>query len=283
VRGRRYVGDVEARDVGCVLEHGTELACEALELVISEIEAGQAGHMGSVVARDGVGHLMIVDGPVVYAHRPMDLCQACGSDPRGSWGTNVPRGDLAEGTCADCGRALAAPFNRAVLEDGAPAVEYEFEDWGAEDRAAAADALTARIVPFRWEPGLILAVAAHREADADAVLDELEAVAAVSEDAALPEVEEDWGQGEVAFAALGELFDAADRLFHTPTGTTAANDLRESGAVVRESAPPYGFEPQVWRNAGELALQVETLITEGSNEEIQARAQVLRDAIAPHI
>jgi len=283
VRGRGDVGDVEGRDVGCMFEHGTELPREALELVIGEVEAGQAGHMGSVVARDGISHVAIVDGELVYAHRPMDLCQACGSDPRGSWGTNVPRGDPAEGTCADCGRALAAPFNRAVLEDGAPAVEYEFEEWDAEDRTAAADALTARVVPFRWEPGLILAVAAHREGDADAVLDELEAVTAISEDAALPEVEEDFGQGEAAFAALGELFDAADRLFHTPTGTTAANDLRESGAIVRGSAPPYGFEAQVWRNAGELALQVEILLAEGSNEDIKARAQVLRDAIAPHI
>ena len=194
----------------------------------------------------------------------------------------MPRGDPAEGTCADCGRPLAAPFNRAVLADGAPAVEYEFEEWGAEDRAAAADALTARVVPFRWEPGLVLAVAAHREADADAVLDELEAVAAV-DDAALPEVDDDWGQGEDAFAALGELFDSADRLFHTPTGTTAANDLRESGAVVRGSAPPYGFDPQVWRTAGELATQVESLLTDGSNDDIKVRAQALRDAIAPHI
>ena len=210
------------------------------------------------------------------------LCQTCGADPRGSWGSNLPRGDPAEGTCADCGRPLAAPFNRAVLADGAPAVEYEFEDWGAEDRAAAADSLTARVVPFRWEPGLILAVAAHREADADAVLDELEAAAAL-DNAALPEVEEDWGQGEDAFSALGDLFDAADRLVHTPTGTTAANDLRESSAVVRGSAPPYGFDAQLWRTAGEMAAQVETLLTEGSNEEIQARAQVLRDALAPHI
>lgn len=210
------------------------------------------------------------------------LCQTCGADPRGSWGSSVPRGDPAEGTCADCGRPLAAPFNRAVLADGAPAVEYEFEEWGAEDRAAAADALTARVVPFRWEPGLVLAVAAHREADADAVLDELEAVAAV-DDAALPEVDDDWGQGEDAFAALGELFDSADRLFHTPTGTTAANDLRESGAVVRGSAPPYGFDPQVWRTAGELATQVESLLTDGSNDDIKVRAQALRDAIAPHI
>jgi hypothetical protein len=212
------------------------------------------------------------------------LCQTCGADPRGTWGSTLPRGDLAEGTCPDCGRPLAAPFARPVLGDGDPAVEYEFEEWGAEDRAAAAEALTARAIPFRWEPGLIIAVAAHREAEADAVFDQLEATADIDNGTgALPEVEDDWGEGEDTFAALGDLFDAADRLFHTPTGSTAANDLREASGTVRTSSPPYGFDAQLWRTAGELAAQVEAALTEGSNEEIKARAQRLRDALAAHI
>jgi hypothetical protein len=63
----------------------------------------------------------------------------------------------------------------------------------------------------------------------------------------------------------------------------AANDLREAGAIVRGSATPYGFDPQLWRRAGELAAHIETLLTEGSNEDIKARAQELRDVLAPHI
>jgi hypothetical protein len=169
-----------------------------------------------------------------------------------------------------------------VLGDSDPAVEYEFEEWDAEDRAAAAEALTARAIPFRWEPGLIIAVAAHREAEADAVFDQLEATADI-EAGALPEVEEDWGEGEDTFAALGDLFDAADRLFHTPTGSTAANDLREASSTVRTSSPPFGFDAQLWRTAGEMATQVEAALAEGSNEEIKSRAQRLRDALAAHI
>jgi hypothetical protein len=210
------------------------------------------------------------------------LCQTCGADPRGDWGSNVPRGDVAQGTCPLCGRSLTPPFNRATLSDRDPAVEYEFDDWDADDRAAAAEALTARIVPFRWESGLILAVAAHREAEADAVLDELEQAPDI-DPAALIEADEDWGEGEDTFAALGDLFDASDRLFHTPTGTTAANDLRDAGGVVRGSPPPFGFDPQLWRTAGELSAQIETLLAEGSNDDIKVRAQGLRDLLAPHI
>jgi hypothetical protein len=197
----------------------------------------------------------------------------------------VPRGDVAAGTCPSCGRSLTPPFARATLGDGDPALEYEFEDWAPEDRAAASEALTARVIAFRWEPGLILAVAAHREGEADAVFDELEdSAGAAAEQGELPPAADDWGEGENAFSALGDLYDAADRLFHTPTGTTAANDLREAGAIVRGSTPPYGFNPVLWRTAGELAEQLEQLIAGGaSDDDIRAAAEALRDVLAEHI
>jgi len=127
-----------------------------------------------------------------------------------------------------------------------------------------------------------MAVAAYREADADAIFDELEDAAEVQE-GALAEATEGWGESEDAFSSLGDLYDAADRLFHTPTGTTAANDLRASGAIVRASAPPFGFDAQLWRTAGEIAARLESLITEGSIDDVRERAQVLRDLLAPHI
>jgi hypothetical protein len=214
------------------------------------------------------------------------LCQTCGADPTRSLGTRVIKGDIAAGTCPACGRALALPFARATVERDAPAVEYEMEDWPAEERAAIAEALTERAVPFAWEAGLVLVVAAHREADADAVFADLDIdpFDEVPEEGELAPAEEGWGDGEDAFKALGDLFDAADRLFHTPTGTTAANDLREAGAVVRRSAAPYGFNPVLWRTGGELAGQLEQLIDQGaSNDDIRAGAEALRDVLHEHI
>src|SRR3954468_10352424 len=215
------------------------------------------------------------------------LCQNCGADPRGDWGTNaVPLGDVAQGTCPACGRALTMPFNRAMVPDEAPAVEYELDDWPPEERAAVGEALASRGIPFTWVPGLVLVVAAHREAEADAVFDELETAAPddVSAQGELPPADDDWGEGEDTFAALGDLFDAADRLFHTPTGTVAANDLRSAGAIVRGSSPPYGFSPVLWENAGELATKVEdTIDGGGSNDDIRAAAEALRDVLHEHI
>ena len=212
------------------------------------------------------------------------LCQTCGADPRDGLGGKVPLGDVGEGTCPHCGRSLTVPFGRALLGESDPAVEYEFEGWEPEDRAAASEILTSRVVPFRWEPGLIMAVATHREGDVDAILDTLdEAAGAENDEGVLPEAEDDWGEGEDAFAALGDLYDAADRLFHTPTGTTAANDLKEAAGIVRRSAPPYGFNPVLWTTAGELATQLETLLTDCSNDDIRAGAEALRDVLAEHV
>jgi hypothetical protein len=211
------------------------------------------------------------------------LCQTCGADPRDGLGGRVALGDVAAGTCPQCGRSLTVPFGRALLGQSDSAVEYEFEGWEPEDRAAASEILTSRVVPFRWEPGLIMAVAAHREADVDAILDTLDDAAAGPEEEVLPEASDDWGEGENAFEALGNLYDAADRLFHTPTGTTAANDLREAGAAVRAAPPPYGFNPVLWKTAGELATQLEGLLGEGSNDDISAAAEALRDVLAEHI
>src|SRR4051812_26894044 len=215
------------------------------------------------------------------------VCQNCGADPRGGWGTNaVPLGDVAKGTCPACGRSLTMPFNRAMVPDEAPAVEYELDDWPPEERAAVGEALASRGIPFTWVPGLVLVVAAHREVEADNVFDELETAGPgeVSDGGELPAADDDWGEGEDTFAALGDLFDAADRLFHTPTGTVAANDLRSAGAIVRSAEPPYGFNPVLWQTAGELAAKVEQVIDEGgSNADIQAAAEALRDVLHEHI
>jgi len=39
-----------------VLEHGSQLLGEALELLVVEVETGQPRHMGDVVSRDALGH-----------------------------------------------------------------------------------------------------------------------------------------------------------------------------------------------------------------------------------
>ena len=39
----------------------------------------------------------------------------------------------------------------------------------------------------------------------------------------------------------------------------------------------------LWKTAGELATQLESLLVDGSNDDIRAGAEALRDVLAEHI
>jgi hypothetical protein len=209
------------------------------------------------------------------------LCPSCGADA-------VP----ARERCPACGRPVAQAFLRPTLSPDAEAVEYEFGDWSDADRAVLTDTLGATGIAFRWEPDLTLAVAASREDEADNLIDELRASGggdgdgddSDDEGGPLPPAADAWGEGEDAFSALGDLYDAADRLFHAPASVRAALDLDAAADAIANASPPFGFNPVLWRTAGELAEQLRVLIDDGaSNEDIQAGAEALRDVLAEHV
>jgi len=183
------------------------------------------------------------------------LCQSCGAQV-----------GEAEGDCPECGRPLVSGLIRPSLGDGEDVVEYECEGLDAEERVATTDGLTQAGIPYRWEPGLVLAVTASREDEADELFGEGD------------------GEGEEAFAAAGDLYDAADRLFHSPTSGGAKKELRRASEIVSVSEPPYGFNPVLWRTAGELASQLLTLFDEGaSDDDVRAGAEALRDELQEHV
>ena len=63
VRGRRHVVEVERLDVGGVVEHRGELPGEGLELVVGQLEPGQAGDVRDLVGGDAASHRSIVGRP----------------------------------------------------------------------------------------------------------------------------------------------------------------------------------------------------------------------------
>jgi len=183
------------------------------------------------------------------------LCPSCGADV-----------GEAEGDCPECDRPLVAGFIRPSLANGEEVVEYDCDALDAEERVATTDSLTKAAIPYRWEPGLVLVVAASREAEADELFGE------------------DDGEGEEAFAAIGDLYDAADRLFHSPLSRGAKKELRRAGEIVRAADPPYGFSPVLWRTAGELANQLLGLFDQGaSDDDVRAGAEALRDVLHEHV
>ena len=79
-----------------------------------------------------------------------------------------------------------------------------------------------------------------------------------------------------AESAMWELFVCADQLVRAPWNSTAVRRLRELGALVRGSIPPFGIPPGTWR---ELAGRVSAIVAasdEGDHDSVEYRARHLR-------
>ena len=196
--------------------------------------------------------------------------------------------------CRDCGMALpeTAPAAGEEPEGEAEEVVYELDDWPVGARVQVTSTLIERGIGCRWEPGLTLVVAAADEEPTEQVLDDVEdgLDAGWDEDDALPgddELEGDEGseaEDDVAHAAMGDLFVAADRLMHEPGDDLVAAELGAAAALVDDSPPPYGIDPDLWERVRELAAAVLADLDEGADEEAVARdARVLRDVLRPWV
>jgi hypothetical protein len=202
--------------------------------------------------------------------------------------------DLTTARCRDCKMALPAPPPAADAEADVDEVVYELDDWPVGARVQVTSTLIERGIGCRWEPGLTLVVAAVDEEATEDVLDDVEdaeiADAWEEDDGGLPveaELEVDDGDevdDDVAQAAMGDLFVAADRLMHEPTDDLVAAELGAAAALVDDSPPPYGIDPETWERVRELAAAVLADLDEGADEDAVARdARVLRDVLRPWV
>lgn len=203
--------------------------------------------------------------------------------------------DLMTARCRDCGMARPemAPPAGEEPEEEAEEVVYELDDWPVGARVQVTSTLIERGIGCRWEPGLTLVVAAADEEPAEQVLDDVEDAGldgewdeddALPGDAALEVDEGSEADDDVAHAAMGDLFVAADRLMHEPDDDLVAAELGAAAALVDDSPPPYGIDPELWDRVRELAAAVLADLAEGADEEAVARdARVLRDVLRPWV
>ncbi len=191
--------------------------------------------------------------------------------------------------------ALAEPsLAVADPDDDADEVVYELDDWPVDARVQVTSRLMERGIPYRWEPGLALVVSAPDDEGTGAVLDDVEATmldeewddeaAGLPPDPDLELEEDDGGDDDVAQAAMGDLFVAADRLMHEPSDDLVAAELGAAAAMVDETRPPYGIDPELWDRVRALAATVLADLEEGADDEVVGRdARVLRDVLRPWV
>jgi hypothetical protein len=202
--------------------------------------------------------------------------------------------DLTTARCRDCKMALTEPSPVADTETDADEVVYELDDWPVGARVQVTSTLIERGIACRWEPGLTLVVAVADEEATESVLDDVEDAGLDEEwdedEGGLPveaELEGDEGDevdDDIAQAAMGDLFVAADRLMHEPADDLVAAELGAAAALVDDSPPPYGIDPELWERVRELAAAVLADLDEGADEDAVARdARVLRDVLRPWV
>ncbi len=181
--------------------------------------------------------------------------------------------------CPECGVAVrnAPPTLRPSDDD----VRYALDDWAPADRAAITAALQEIDAPYRWEPGVVLAVPAAAESDLDRLFEHYEPVG----EGDFGGGEEDVDGGEEAHAAMADLFLAADRLQRMPWDKALAADLSRAADAVGESLAPYGIEPKVWRHIQKMAAVAAGSASDAvvDDEVVAADARALRDVLRDYV
>jgi hypothetical protein len=187
-------------------------------------------------------------------------------------------------TCSRCGEQYLNPATPSCVECGAPLigvdlppedeeVGYDLDDWDDPQRVALVERLAAADVPHRWED-LELVV---REVDAEAVeviIDDIDNPDALPVDAG-PVDEVDGGE------LLSMLYLASDVLQHHPTNSQAVVDLLEAVEAL-PPVPPYGLDPEMWRELVSRASALGDLLgEEASDNDVMDGARDLRAVVRP--
>lgn len=201
----------------------------------------------------------------------MDVCRHCGAVVEA--GVNA--------ACRDCRLSpdLGAVPSLPATDDGAGGDEVDFDlaDWPAEERVALAVMLHERAVPWRWEPGPLLVVREFDEAVVEELLDEDDEGATAWEDLEGDEADEE------AQSAMGDLFDAGDRLMHNPANVELVALVDRLATVVDQSPPPFGLDAGTWEEIARLATAVAVAGDDLDEEGVAAAARSLRDYLREYV
>jgi hypothetical protein len=198
----------------------------------------------------------------------VSVCAHCGADYAA--GVNA--------ACRDCRlapRATSAPTLPAS-DEGPDEVLFDLDSWPAQDRVALGVALNERGVPWRWESGPVLVVREFDEAVAEELLDATEG----GDDWEDLEGEE---SDEAAQEAMSDLFLAADRLVRSPGSAPIVEEVARLEEVVADSAPPFGVDPTVWDQMGDLAGALVAAGDAADDEAVEQAAAALREFLRPYV
>lgn len=168
-------------------------------------------------------------------------------------------------------------------------IVFDLADWDAGGRLLLRGALTEAGIAHVWE-GSDLVVAAADEEAVEAMVDEFEQAEPLGDDD--DDEEEDDGEiGAVSEAdeaaaqqAMGDLFVAADRLAGSPLDDGVADDFAAIADDVADLPPPYGLDPSLWAQIGELAGSLTEQLDDAADADvITSDARMLRELLRKYV
>ena len=199
--------------------------------------------------------------------------------------------------CSDDGTALVDAPPADEEDEGSEVIIYELGDWSEDQRGALELRLKAEGIEHQWEAstgadvqpgydpgqdtgiGTDLVVGEHDEDTVDRLLDEIEFPDALDAAEVGPGATAD-DEGDADYDVMSNLYVAADRLKDEPADLERAGDFFDAADAARAIEPPFGMDPDLWRQVQGLAAQIaQALENEAEDAEVQQVAQQLRDLL----
>ncbi|HEV2811302.1 MAG TPA: hypothetical protein VGV93_13010 [Acidimicrobiales bacterium] len=201
------------------------------------------------------------------------LCQHCGADLSHHPSRNVEAPSTSQ--CFDCGLASADGGAWQPSFHPQEEIRYRLHDWSSGRRLALGLAL--HDAPFRWEPGPIIVVREEGRSVVDAFLEASGTGSdGAGDDTDVDHEDDEDDEDDGVESAMGDLFVCADQLVRAPWKSTAVRRLRELGALVRSSIPPFGIPPGIWKELATRASAIAAASDEGDHDSVEDRARHLR-------
>ena len=158
-----------------------------------------------------------------------------------------------------------------TLDPDVETIEYDTSGWSDSEQASFSALLVRLGVPHEFVSGGGLLV---EESDEEAIETALDAFQVVNDER--PDLE-----GLDANSLLTEVFVACDRLRRDCSDDIGVGDLLRLTPVLVEHRPPFGIEANQWDEIGNRAVELVSLLSEGSGdeEEIQLQASGLSETL----
>lgn len=165
------------------------------------------------------------------------------------------------------------------LDPEVPAIVYDMEGLGEEERSRVADALTELGIPHGWDDTDDLVVYERDEEQVERVLDQVEYPDALEPDSGGDD------DGLAAQEVLSALFVAADRLRRNARDHQGVLALVDAADTIETLTLPYGFASSTWKELVERSVALRRAIEAGEvgDDELRDQAEGLRRTLRPFI